>query len=117
MPRRADAENDPVLRSGRVGAIELLPPVRLGVAWRCIACAGGTRPPGLLRSLTRRPRCGAQGDTPFRLQITAAASQPLPFKLKNFRASGTTGVVNVSGNPADTDFEAGTFAGGSTTKI
>ena len=80
---RADAENDPVLRSGRIGAIQTLPP----------------------------------GVSSFKLQITAAASQPLPFKLKNWRASGTTGAVNVSGNPADEDFNAGTFADGGTTRI
>lgn len=72
-----------MLRSGRVGAIEVAPP----------------------------------GESRFRLQITAAASQPLPFKLKAFRASGTTGVVNVSGNPADTDFDAGTFPGGTRDNI
>jgi hypothetical protein len=51
------------------------------------------------------------------LQITAAASQPTPYKLKNFRAQGTTGTVNLSGNPAEMDYDAGTFADGSTTRI
>jgi len=62
-------------------------------------------------SVLRSGRVGAlqtlqPGDSPFSLQITAAASQPLPlpYKLKNFRAIGTTGVVTASGNPADTDF-------------
>jgi hypothetical protein len=58
-----------------------------------------------------------QGESAFRLQITAAASQPLPFKLKSFRATGATGTVNVSGNPADMDFDVGTFADGGSTRI
>ena len=78
-----DAENEPVLRSGRIGAIQSLPP----------------------------------GETAFSLQISAAASQPLPFKLKNFRALGTTGVVNVSGNPSDTDFGVDVFPEGGATRI
>lgn len=57
------------------------------------------------------------GPTRFALQITAAASQPLPFKLKSFRASGTTGAVNVSGNPSDMDFDVGAFADGGQTRI
>ena len=72
-----------MLRSGRIGAIQTLPP----------------------------------GASRFSLQITAAASQPQPFKLKSFRASGTTGAVNVSGNPAEMDFEAGTFADGGSDRI
>ncbi len=78
-----DADNDPVLRSGRVGALQTVPP----------------------------------GESAFSLEITAAASQPLPFKLKNFRAVGTTGTVNVSGNPSEMDYDSGSFAGGSVTKI
>jgi hypothetical protein len=79
----ADAENEPVLRSGRIGAIATVPP----------------------------------GASRFSLQITAAASQPLPFKLKSFRGSGTTGAVNVSGNPSDEDFNSATFADGGVTRI
>jgi hypothetical protein len=74
-PTPPDAEKEPVLRSGRIGAIPSVPP----------------------------------GDSAFSLQITAAASQPLPFVLKNFRGSGTTGAVNASGNPADTDFDVDSF--------
>ena len=72
-----------MLRSGRVGAIQMVPP----------------------------------GASSFKLQITAAASQPLPFKLKSFRASGTTGAINVSGNPGDEDFNSATFADGGATRI
>ena len=51
----------------------------------------------------------AQGASQFSLPITAAASQPLPFKLKNFRGSGTTGVVTASGNPSDVDYDSLSF--------
>ena len=65
-----DANNDPVLRSGRVGSIPAVPP----------------------------------GESKFALEITVAASQPAPFKLKGWRAEGRTGVVNVSPNPVDVDY-------------
>ena len=65
-----DANNDPVLRSGRVGSIPAVPP----------------------------------GESSFALEITVAASQPAPFKLKAWRAEGRTGVVNVSPNPVDVDY-------------
>lgn len=67
-----DANNDPCLRSGRVGSIPSLPP----------------------------------GESMFSLEITVAASQPPPFKLKAWRAEGRTGVVNVSPNPNDVDYDA-----------
>ena len=64
-----DSLNEPVLRSGRVGAIESAPP----------------------------------GESRFRLEITVAASQKPPLKLKNFRAIGFGGTVNRAGNPYDED--------------
>ena len=47
------------------------------------------------------------GSNEFRLQLTVAASQPLPLKLKNFKASGVTTVLNASPNPYDdyTEFD------------
>ena len=72
-----DAAADPVLRSGRVGTLDVVPP----------------------------------GESEFRLQITAAASQPFPFKLKNFKAVGNTAVKRVSGNPYDLDYESSAFPG------
>ena len=47
------------------------------------------------------------GDTNFRLEITVGATQPLPLKLKNFKAQGATGILTGSPNPYDdyTDFD------------
>lgn len=73
-----DAANEPVLRSGRVGTIQDVPP----------------------------------GESTFKLEITVAASQPLPLSFKNFKAQGFEGVVNRSGNPYDMDYFTDTFPGG-----
>ncbi|KAK3271550.1 hypothetical protein CYMTET_20109 [Cymbomonas tetramitiformis] len=73
-----DAANEPVLRSGRVGTIQEVPP----------------------------------GESTFKLEITVAASQPLPLTFKNFKAQGFEGVVNRSGNPYDMDYFTDTFPGG-----
>jgi|TARA_B110000967_G_scaffold192768_2_gene219692 hypothetical protein len=47
------------------------------------------------------------GPNEFRLQLTVATSQPLPLKLKSFKASGTTQQLNASPNPYDdyTEFD------------
>lgn len=76
-----DANDDPVLRSGRVGSIQNIPP----------------------------------GESRWTLQITVAASQPPPFQLQRFRASGFTGTVNRQENPYETDFETNVFPSGGTT--
>lgn len=76
-----DANNDPVLRSGRVGSIQDIPP----------------------------------GESMWKLQINVAASQPPPFQLSRFRASGFTGVVNRQENPYETDYNTNVFPSGSTT--
>lgn len=47
------------------------------------------------------------GVNDFVLQITVADSQPLPLKLKNFKAQGVTQLLNASPNPYDdyTEFD------------
>jgi len=47
------------------------------------------------------------GVNDFSLQITVAESQPLPLKLKNFKAQGATQLLNASPNPYDdyTEFD------------
>lgn len=47
------------------------------------------------------------GETKFRLEITVGDSQPLPLKLKNFKAAGATGILTGSPNPYDdyTEFD------------
>ncbi|EEH53077.1 uncharacterized protein MICPUCDRAFT_21878 [Micromonas pusilla CCMP1545] len=47
------------------------------------------------------------GESAFRLQITVATSQPLPLKLKAFKAQGVTSRLNASPNPYDdyTEFD------------
>ena len=49
----------------------------------------------------------APGPNDFRLQLTVANSQPLPLKLKAFKAQGVTTQLNASPNPYDdyTDFD------------
>lgn len=51
------------------------------------------------------------GNTNFRLEITVAVSQPLPLKLKNFKALGATGVLTGSPNPYDDYTEFDEFGG------
>mmetsp|Transcript_3776 Transcript_3776/g.5861 ORF Transcript_3776/g.5861 Transcript_3776/m.5861 type:complete len:229 (-) Transcript_3776:401-1087(-) len=41
------------------------------------------------------------GDNLFRVEISVAVSQPLPLKLKSFKAQGATGVLTGSPNPYD----------------
>ena len=47
------------------------------------------------------------GPNDFTLRLTVATSQPLPLKLKNFKAQGVTTVLNASPNPYDdyTEFD------------
>ena len=49
----------------------------------------------------------APGPNDFRLQLTVANSQPLPLKLKAFKAQGVTTQLNASPNPYDdyTEFD------------
>ena len=47
------------------------------------------------------------GPNDFALRLTVATSQPLPLKLKNFKAQGVTTKLNASPNPYEdyTEFD------------
>jgi len=47
------------------------------------------------------------GPNDFSLRLTVATSQPLPLKLKNFKAQGVTTKLNASPNPYEdyTEFD------------